>query len=100
MHNDETPCKCPKCGWIGMFSDTDRYVPTDADFNELEPCNVCPKCTNEVDVQALGQKGLDGLRQEYRLLLKGSYQQYATIEARNERQSHLERFFEHIGKPL
>jgi Zn finger protein HypA/HybF involved in hydrogenase expression len=89
MHNDETPCKCPKCGWIGMFSDTDRYVPTDADFNELEPRNVCPKCTDEVDVQALDQKGLDGLRQEY-----------ATTEARSERQSHLERFFEHIGKPL
>ena len=63
MHNDETPCKCPKCGWIGIFSDTDRYVPTDADFNEQEPRNVCPKCTSEVDVQALGQKGLDGLRQ-------------------------------------
>ena len=100
MHNDETPCKCPKCGWIGIFSDTDRYVPTDADFNEQEPRNVCPKCTSEVDVQALGQKGLDGLRQEYRLLVKGSYQKEATLEARSERQRHLERFFEHIGQPL
>ena len=100
MHNDETPCKCPKCGWIGMFSDTDRYAPTDADFNELEPRNVCPECTNEVNVQALGQKGLDGLRQEYRLLVKGSYLKAATVEARNERRSHLERFFEHSGQPL
>lgn len=100
MHNDETPCKCPKCGWLGMFSDTDRYVPTDADFNELEPRNVCPKCTNEVNVQALGQKGLDGLRQEHALLLKGSYQKDATTDDRIERQSHLERFFEHIDQPL
>ena len=74
MHSEETPCACPKCGWLGMYRDTDKYVPTDSDFNELEPRYVCPRCTNEIDVQTLGQKGLDALRQEHHLLLKGSYQ--------------------------
>ena len=35
MHNEETPCKCPKCGWLGLYSDTNKYVPIDADFNEM-----------------------------------------------------------------
>lgn len=100
MHSEETPCACPKCGWLGMYRDTDKYVPTDSDFNELEPRYVCPRCTNEIDVQTLGQKGLDALRQEHHLLLKGSYQKDATIEERNERQRYLERFFEHIHQPL
>ena len=100
MHVNETPCRCPKCSWLGTYADTDKYLPTDDDFNELEPCYLCPKCINEIDVQKIGQKGLDGLRQEYRSLLKGSCQKDATIEARGERQSHLERFFEHIGQPL
>ena len=54
MHSEETPCACPKCGWLGMYRDTDKYVPTDSDFNELEPRYVCPRCTNEIDVQTLG----------------------------------------------
>ena len=26
-----------QCGWLGLHSDSEQYVPTDADFNELEP---------------------------------------------------------------
>lgn len=100
MHDDEMPCQCPRCGWLGTMHDTHEYRPTDSDFNELDAIYVCPRCAPEIEVQKLGQKGLDGLRQEYRLLFKGGYQKYATIEARNERQSHLERFFEHIDQPL
>ena len=97
MHNDETPCQCPKCGWLGMYRDTDKYVPTDADFNELEPRYVCPRCTNEVYVQTLGKKGLDGLRREHDLCSKMGY---AHVPEKMERRAKIERFFEHIGSPL
>lgn len=100
MHDDEKPCQCPRCGWLGTMHDTHEYSPTDADFNELDAINVCPRCAPEIEVQTLGQKGLDALRQEHHLLLKGSYQKDATIEERNERQRYLERFFEHIHQPL
>ena len=100
MHDPQTPCKCPQCGWLGLYSDSEQYVPTDADFKELEPRDVCPKCSDEVDVQTLGQKGLDALREEHRLLLKGSYLKDASVEDRNTRRLHLERFFEHVGTPL
>lgn len=80
--------------------DTHEYRPTDTDFNELDAIYVCPRCAPEIEVQKLGQKGLDGLRQEHSLLLKDSYQKDATTEAKNERRSHLARFFEHIGQPL
>lgn len=100
MHDDEIPCQCPRCGWLGTMHDTHEYRPTDADFNELDAIYVCPRCAPEIEVQKLGKKGLDGLRQEHTLLLKGSYQKDATTEARTERQSYLERFFEHIDQPL
>ncbi len=98
--NPSDPYRCPKCGWIGTFHDSDEYRPTDASFNELEAISVCPRCTDEVQVQTLGQKGLDALREEHRLLLKGSFLKDASIEVRAERRNHLERFFEHIGSPL
>ena len=47
-------------------------------------------------VQPLGQKGLDGLYQEYALLLKPGYQHEGD---RAERRAQLERFFEHIDHP-
>lgn len=100
QNSSETPCKCPRCGWLGTFHDAHEYRPTDADFNELEPINVCPRCTDEVEVQTLGQKGLDGLRTRHALLLKGSYAKDATADERDEERRHLERFFEHIGQPL
>lgn len=83
-----------------MFHDSDEYRPTDSSFNELDAISVCPKCTDEVQVQKLGAKGLDALREEHRLLFKGSYQKDSTTEERNERQRQLERFYEHIGQPL
>lgn len=97
MHNDETPCRCPKCAWIGMYRDTDKYVPTNADFNELKPRYVCPRCISGIDVQTLGQKGLDGLRREHELCTKMGY---AHVPERMERRAKIERFFEHIGQPL
>ena len=100
MQLHQNPCQCPKCGWLWMYSNTDKYIPTDVDMNEQESHYVCPKCADEIDVQTLGQKGLDKLRQEYRLLLKGSFQKDTSIEARNDRRSLLEQFFEHIGSPL
>ena len=71
------PASCPRCRWLG---------PLDGQH--------CPKCG--AMVQPLGQKGLDGLYQEYALLLKPGYQHQGD---RAERRAQLERFFEHIDHP-
>jgi hypothetical protein len=88
----DDPCWCPRCGWLGTVHDAHEYRP-----DELQALNVCPRCAPEIEVQTLGQKGLDGLRQEYRLLLKTGYQ-YEGDKA--ERRAQLERFFEHIEAVL
>jgi hypothetical protein len=65
--------------------------------DELQTLNVCPRCAPEIEVQTLGQKGIDRLRQEYRLLLKPGYQAEGD---RAEQRAQLERFFVHIGQQL
>ena len=98
MMDADTPCHCPRCRWLGTLHDTHEYRPMDADFNELPPRNVCPRCAPEVEVQTLGQKGLDGLRREHSLLQKGSfYRNHASDK--DERRAQIERFFEHIQQP-
>lgn len=89
----DTPCQCPRCGWLGTLHDS----------HELQsdpPQSICPRCATETVVQALGQKGLDGLRNEYALLPKMSYERQLSSEERSERMAQLERFFEHIEAPL
>ena len=98
--NPNDPCQCPKCGWLGTYHDTEEFISADAQFEPLPARHVCPRCAVEVDVQTLSQKGLDGLRGQYALLLKGSYMKDASAEQRVERQSQLERFFKHIDQPL
>lgn len=88
----ETPCRCPRCGWLGTIHDSDLFKP--AAGVEL---NVCPRCAPEIEVQPMGQKGLDALRREYGLLLKPGFNCGGD---RGERRVQLERFFEHIGHPL
>ena len=61
-----TPCRCPRCGWLGTIHDAEAYQP----LAHLEPLNIRPRCATETEVQPLGQKGLDGLYREYALLLK------------------------------
>lgn len=89
----DTPCQCPRCGWLGTLHDT----------HELQsdpPQNVCPQCATETAVQTLAQKGLDALREEHRLLPKMSYAKHLSAQERQERMAQLERFFEHIGASL
>ena len=88
----DTPCRGPRCGWLGTVHDAHEYHP-----DELQTLNVCPRCAPEIEVQTLGQKGIDRLRQEYRLLLKPGYQ---TEGDRAEQRAQLERFFVHIGQQL
>lgn len=87
------PCQCPRCSWLGTFHDTHEL--------QTDPVqNICPRCATETVVQRLRQKGLDGLREEYRLLPKMSYAKHLSNEERSERMVQLERFFEHIDAPL
>ena len=95
----DTPCRCPRCGWLGTIHDTHEYRPTDADCNELQAINVCPRCAPEIEVQVLRQKGLDGLRREHSLLQKGSFYRNHAAE-KDERRAQIARFFEHIHQPL
>ena len=87
-HDDSKPVICPACRWLGTSGQTDG--------EEWSP--ICPKCSTEV--QSLKQSGLDKLRQEHALLLKGSYWKDATSEQRMERRGQIEWFFEAIGQPL
>lgn len=93
MTTTRTPCRCPRCGWLGTLHDTDDYWPTTGD-----PFSVCPRCEPEVEVQKLGQKGLDELRHEYALLLKPGYT--GRGGDRDERRAQIERLFEHIDQRL
>lgn len=89
----DTPCQCPRCGWLGTIHDTHEL--------QTEPTqNICPRCATETVVQGLGQKGLDGLREEYQLLPKMSYARHLSNEERSERMRQIERFFEHIETSL
>lgn len=88
-----TPCRCPRCQWLGTIHDSEEYQP----LPDLAPRNICPRCTTETEVQKLGQKGLDALRQEHALLLKPGYQPGGD---RAERRAQIERFFEHIDATL
>ena len=81
MPDSNSPVCCPRCRWIGFFSEG----------------LVCPHCPDNVGLQKLGQKGLDGLRREHALLLKPGYQQ--PPEGRDERRAQLERFFEALDNP-
>ena len=47
-----TPCRCPRCGWLGTIHDAEAYQP----LAHLEPLNICPRCATETEVQPLGQK--------------------------------------------
>ena len=94
--NGDTPCRCPRCGWLGTFFDTRKYQFTDSDSNKLQARNVCPHCSPKTSVQQLRQKGLDALRQEHALLLKPGFQARGD---RGERRDQIERFFERIGQP-
>lgn len=88
-----TPCICPRCKWLGTIRDT----------HELQidpPQNICPRCATATAVQLLKQKGLDGLRREYGLLLKMSYERNMSPEEKTERRAQIERFFVHIDQAL
>jgi len=98
MFDDETPCQCPKCGWLGLIRDAEEF--RSYDQAPLPLRQVCPRCTHEVDVQKLGQKGLDGLRREHDLLLKLDFRGDLSPEAKAERRMYLEHFFEHIDQPI
>lgn len=74
------PCRCQRCGWLGTADQTGLGA-------------ACPSCGRAV--VPLGQKGLDGLRREYALLLKPDYQ--APEKGRVERRFELSRFFEQLG---
>ncbi len=87
------PCVCPRCGWLGTLHDMHELQTT-------PPQNICPRCTRETRVNKLGQKGLDGLRREYDLLVKMSYAKHLPPTEKFERRALLERFFEHINEPL
>ncbi len=87
------PCQCPRCSWLGNFHDTHEL--------KTDPVqNICPRCATETAVQKLGQKGLDGLRNEFALLPKMSYGRNMTLEEKAERRAQIARFFKHIGLPL
>jgi hypothetical protein len=45
----DTPCRCPRCGWLGTVHDAHEYHP-----DELQTLNVCPRCAPEIEVQTLG----------------------------------------------
>lgn len=96
-HGDDTPCRCPRCGWLGIFRDSRTHKSTDSDPNKLQTSNVCPCCIPEISVQKLRQKGLDALRQQHARLLKPGFQARGD---RGERREQIERFFERIGQPL
>ena len=90
----DTPCRCPRCaGWARCTSHACHPTPETA-------LDVCPRCAVPTEVQRLGQKGLDALRAEHALLLKGSYQKDASADERAERRAQIERLFEVIGQPL
>ena len=89
----DKPCRCPRCGWLGTIHDAEAYQP----LAHLEPLHICPRCATETEVQPMGQKGLDALRQEHALLLKPGYQPKGD---RAERRAQIQRFFEHIGATL
>lgn len=79
----DTPCQCPRCGWLGTLHDT----------HELQsdpPQNICPQCTTETAVQNLGKKGLDGLRSEFK---KRAW----NTKERADRLSQLQHFFQRIS---
>lgn len=93
MHDDSGACQCPRCGWLGTFHDSHEL--------QTDPLqNICPLCATETVVQKLGQKGLDGLRQEYGLLTKISYARNLTQQEKMERREKIERFFAHIHQPI
>lgn len=91
----DTPCRCPRCGWLGTLHESHACHPTPE-----TALDVCPRCAVPTEVQRLGQKGLDALRAEHALLLKGSYQKDASADERAERRAQIERLFEVIGQPL
>ena len=53
--------------------------------------STCARAARCRPVQRLGQKGLDALRAEHALLLKGSYQKDASADERAERRAQIER---------
>ena len=99
-HDDSTPCQCPCCGWLGTYHDAHEYRHTDADYNELEAIDICPRCTDEVKVQKLGQEGLDGLKRYYKNINKMGFQGGKFAGDKASERVFLERFFKHIGMPI
>ena len=91
----DTPCRCPRCGWLGTLHESHACHPTPETALDVRPAARCRPM-----VQRLGQKGLDALRAEHALLLKGSYQKDASADERAERRAQIERLFEVIGQPL
>lgn len=88
-----TPCQCPRCGWLGTLHDSQEL--------QTDPVqNICPRCATETVVQKLGQKGIDGLRNEFELLPKMSYGRNMTLAEKDERRAQIARFFKHIELPL
>ncbi len=79
------PIRCSRCDWLGI------RVQGDYDF-------ACPVCSGPVN--SMQQKGLDGLRTQYRLLSKIGYASHLTREQREVERKRLELFFESLGQPL
>lgn len=79
--DNQSPCFCQRCAWLGVFSDT-----VDA---------ACPKCSRG-PVQKLLQKGIDGLREERRLLQKLSYARHLTHQQRVERIEQISDFLQRL----
>ena len=91
----DTPLPVPALGLAGHAAREPR-LPPDA----RNGARRAPSCAVPTEVQRLGQKGLDALRAEHALLLKGSYQKDASADERAERRAQIERLFEVIGQPL
>lgn len=81
--DSQSPCFCQRCAWLGVFTDT-----LDA---------VCPKCSRGL-VQKLSKKGLDGLREERRLLAKLGYALHLTEAQRAERIEQITAFLDRLQR--
>lgn len=90
----DTPCRCPRCGWLGTIHDSHQFTQQGAEASDV--MDVCPRCAPEIRVQRLGQAGLDTLRREYKLLLKPGLK----ADDCDARRTQIERFFDHIQQPL
>mgnify|MGYP001450376886 CR=1 FL=1 len=46
--------RCPACGWVGERWESDQQFRLDDDANELPPVDLCPLCSDDVEVVTAG----------------------------------------------